>query len=151
MKHLLSLIFLGGIGYYIYSKSKVSVDELVQSMTFTPNDISVNTDNLTDPKIIVNFAVNNPTNQPFVLTKIYGTINSGDYQLATINNNTNITIAANQVSNLPIRLNVDTLNVVKDIIAGNIGKTFEIDGYAMAGLVKIPFSEVLNISIPSWL
>jgi LEA14-like dessication related protein len=115
-----------------------------------PNDISIDTTHLLNPKMFVKFEINNPTNQPFNITKIYGTVNNGRTQIATINNNDLVTVAANGISSLNVQLNVDVVNLIEDVVNGNLTKEFIIDGYAMSGLVKIPFNKVLTIKIPSF-
>lgn len=150
MNKILGFLIVGGVVYYIYNNTKKNATELGESLTFLPNDISIDTTHILNPKIYVKFEINNPTNQPFGITKVYGTVKNLDTTIATINNNELVKVAANGISYLNIQLNVNVLNLIEDIGFGYLSNTFVINGYAMSGLIKIPFNKVLTIKIPSF-
>jgi hypothetical protein len=146
LKKILLPSFLIGVAYLIFNKSKTNVTEMVQSLNILPKGIDFNLKDPFNPKIVLQISVNNPTNTSAIINKIYATIKNNGENFATINNNDNVTIKGNSENILSINLNVDVSNILQNL--GNISPTFEVQGYAITGVVKIPFNKSLTIKLP---
>ena len=150
MKKILLPLGLAGFAIWLYSRAKTNVKELAQSVTITPSSVSLDTSNFLSPKIVINFEINNPTATPAIINKIYATVVNNGNQLATINDNSVHNISANNISNLPITLNIDTTNLISAITTGDLSTDFIVNGYAISGLATINFVKTISLpSIPS--
>ncbi len=145
MKKILIWFGVTGLALYIYERQKQSLSELSQSLTINPDNVSLNTSNILSPKMILTFELNNPTPTSFSITKIYATVMNNGQLLATINNNTTVTVSPISISKLPIQLNIDTASVLQDIFNGDLSNSVLISGYAQSGLVQVPFTKTLTI------
>ena len=142
MKKILIWFGVTGLALYIYERQKQSLSELSQSLTINPDNVSLDTSNFLSPKMILTFELNNPTPTSFSITKIYATVMNNGQLLATINNNTTVTVSPISISKLPIQLNIDTASVLQD---GDLSNSVLISGYAQSGLVQVPFTKTLTI------
>ena len=144
-KILIGSLLLGGL-YLFYRKNVDDANELVDSVQFNPSNISIDTTYLLSPKVFLIFQVNNPTTTTIQVTKIFGTIKSGNNPdiLATINNNEVITIQNQGTTEIPVQINLNAIQIAKDIYSGKIDSNLIVEGYAYVGIVKIPFKQILE-------
>jgi LEA14-like dessication related protein len=145
MKKLIIIGVLGGLGLYLYNRQKQNLGELSQSLTINPSGISIDTNNFFSPKIILTMELNNPTPTEFSITKIFGTVTNNGQQIATINNNETINISAQTISKVPVQINGDTISIVTNILRGDLGYEFVVNGYVQAGLIQVPFNKTLTL------
>ena len=150
MKKLIFPGLLIGAAVWLFTRAKNNVAELTTSLTITPSDVSLDTSNILAPKVIINFQVNNPTSTAATINKIFATVTNNGNQLATINNNTVISIDANKITTFPIVLNIDFTNLISWITNGNLSTDFIVNGYAISGITTINFNKTISLpSIPS--
>ncbi len=145
MKKLLLGGVIIGAAIYIYNKQKQSLSELSQSLTVNPSNISVDASDLFSPKLVLTLELNNPTPTAFSITKIFATITNNGQQIATINNNVTIDLSAQQISKVPVQINLNTVSILTQVAQGNLSDSVTISGYVQAGLIQVPFTKILTL------
>lgn len=142
-KNILWIPIIGITGYLIWKYSE-GVNELANSVTVTPQDVSFN-DNILSPQFKINFSVANPSASTVTVTKIYGTVTNGGNILGTINQNNPVDIISGQTIIMAVNLTLSDTSIVTDVISGNYDNEFILDGYFDVGAIQVPFNQTLSL------
>lgn len=142
--NLLSLGLIGGAAYYIFNKSKRTVENAVESYTVTPIGARLDTTYIFSPKLFIKMEVNNPSNLQVNLTGLSGQVIFDGKQIATINNSQIIAIKANAVTQFEVNCSINSIQTILSIV--NF-KTLQLDvlGTVEINGIDIDFEKTLKI------
>jgi LEA14-like dessication related protein len=130
-------------GYFIWDYSN-KLGQVATGLVATPSNLSVK-GTIFNPKLVLTFQINNPSELPLTITKIFGTIVNNGNQIATFSNEGNTIIAPTGLSNLDVLINIDIVSLGSQILKGQLKNSFVIDGTVFSGLIQVSFTKTLSI------
>jgi len=145
-------IFLGAgilaFGYYVYKQYK-NAKELISSLIFAPENISLDTTYLTAPKIKLTIQINNPSPNTVTLSKIFATVSLNNKQIGTVNNDNPIEIAGTATTSITLNISINSLQLIQYLLKLNFEEIknlkINMEGFYVANNIELPLSLSYNI------
>jgi hypothetical protein len=144
---LIGAAAVGLVGYSFLKEKKESATEFVTSIVVTPDEISINTNNLLAPKIDVVLRLENPTTVAISVNKLFGEVKLNGYSVGTLNNSETILVNPTSSTTITASFTINGIAVISNLLKiVQAGKFYaNVKGYVTANNIDFPFEKEWSI------